>query len=123
MSHISVTKARITKLNAEIARLAFKVVAEKHGGVFTTIIEDYYGNKAKVVAGMKVGKASIGVAEVNGKVVIMGDKFLWQEKYEEVVKDFHRTYISIAIASSLRNSGYEVEVKELEKGVLIDAYR
>jgi len=128
LSHISVTRTRIKRLNPDIARKVAERICLTYRGKLTDRVRDYYGREVRVSVGIEVDGVSVGFAETDGSLNVLSDRYLWQVRgnlhiHDAIVREFVKMYTAEAIAQSLAREGYELKIQELADGIVIDAYR
>lgn len=123
MSHISVVRSDIKNPEIKMAKLAFENIIRKYGAKQTNVVRDVYGNIIEVPIGMEIGNKTLGLRINNNVLELVADKFLWGEKFEEILREFKQNYIALAIINALKSERYDIRVKEVKGAILIDAYR
>jgi hypothetical protein len=116
-------KIKVKNPNEGLLREAVKALAKQRGGEVVDEIQDYYGNRQKVMVGLRdpIFHRGIGLTvEKDGEVKLVGD--LYQVPQDEVHRlegQITQAYAAKAISHALSTLGYQIHLKQTRELIYI----
>lgn len=124
MSHFSLLKLAIKNPATSIILMVIQLILRELGGEIVNEVSDFYGNKMKVIAGIRndVFRRGIGLVVEKGELKIVGDFFNVPssevKRFQQLVQQY---YTAQAMATALKNMGYSVSMQKVKDKVFVQA--
>jgi hypothetical protein len=122
MSHLRKCTVELGQnVNVALVMQAMHELARELGVATTDIVEDFYGNRRKVMIALE-GLYGVYVSPEEG-LVLIGDEYRKRISRDEFKKLLVQTYTALAIRRVLENMGFSVQVGKAESSVIIHGVR
>jgi len=121
MSHFRECMVELKALDEEVAKEAMAELASHLGDSVTTVVADYFGRPARVVAGLE--RLGYGVTVSDGGVKVLGDPYGKKVSIEEFRDRFVQMYTVAAMRRVLRKAGFNVSKTISGKNIVLTGVR
>ena len=108
----------IKNLNEALTKETIGTIAKAHSLTLSSSIQDYYGKRITVLAGLAgAGVRGFGIVKnSDGSFSVIGDDYHQDYTMRQFTGEFQRNYLALAYQKAARALGYQVSMTQTKTG-------